>query len=184
MKSILKLFLFCLIILASDSQAQFKKDYIVKLNGDTVYTEIEKMKGELYGTNKKIIIRVDGKKKKIIPDSLISICYNMLEYESATVEFKKLFIQRDVYGDINIYEREVHSSNGTTSSVRTIYYIKRKSDPWDELYRFKTENLTKCTSNVCKPIMDSLLAHKDWSTDMMDLVKIYNQQCAKFNNSK
>jgi len=153
--------------------AQFKQDFIVKANNDTVKMKIEYMSPEIG----EACTRVNGKKEFLKAKDLKSVFGEGLLYESVSIKKDRwIFMVREFSGDVNVYRRI--RSNGDGGNIEH-FYFRQKSEPKGEVRTLSEKNLKEINTYSCKPVMDSLLSKKDWSTFLPEMLKNYNTRCAE-----
>jgi len=192
MKSYLTLIL-SLIITAFLSQEN--KDYIIKLNKDTIFGKI-KMDSKI----KSVIYEENGRKIKYEAKDVLAVKIDTVFYESGSVRLKKLkgkhfvFLQKTIKGNLNLYEvnfkktkfllgafgndfihlRWVYRAHDwIKSDLITVCFYKKENESMKSLSRSWKEK-----TKDCKLLLDKYNSKTaPWNPSPEETVRFYNSNC-------
>jgi len=129
-----------------------------------------------------VVLRNYGVKTKYPASEISSVYFAGLIYESVSMKKDKwVFMIKDFYGDVIVY-RYIRDSDNSSSNLENLFF-RQKAEPKGEVHLLSEKNLKKISTYSCKPVMDSLLAKKDWSTVLTEMLKNYNTRCAEIKGS-
>jgi hypothetical protein len=191
----MKLFtLFILLFTVSCLLSQEHKDYIVKLNNDTVLTKVIKIDKKM----KNVLCEENGKKIRYETKDILALKYDTLFYEVGIVSLKRskqcVFLRRTVKGKLNLYEidtkkKKFLAKNFGEDLIR-LRWVYRAQD-WAKKYHvtvyfYKKENESresfskswKEKTQDCKLLQDKIKSKTaPWIPMPKELVQFYNVNC-------
>jgi hypothetical protein len=164
-----------IITLHTGLSAQFKEDYIVTLRRDTIKTPITQM------NSKKIVFTRNGTKYKLKPDTILSGCFAMMEFEAVRYKDDELkFIDRVGTGYINLYKKTVTNYTPNGSYQEYYFYIRRAYAGRSEKIIDLSQASFLQLATDCPEVADSLVKRiNNWEIDQIDIVPNYNRICSR-----
>ena len=174
--------------------SQEHKDYIVKLNNDTVFTKVIKIDKKM----KNVLCEENGKKIRYETKDVLALKYDTLFYEVGIVRLKRskqcVFLRRTVKGKLNLYEidtkkKKFLAKNFGEDLIR-LRWVYRAQD-WAKKYHvtvyfYKKENESKDSfskswkekTQDCKLLQDKIKSKTaPWIPIPKELVQFYNVNC-------
>ena len=174
--------------------SQEHKDYIVKLNNDTVFTKVIKIDKKM----KNVLCEENGKKIRYETKDVLALKYDTLYYEVGIVRLKRskqcVFLRRTVKGKLNLYEidtkkKKFLAKNFGEDLIR-LRWVYRAQD-WAKKYHvtvyfYKKENESKDSfskswkekTQDCKLLQDKIKSKTaPWIPMPKELVQFYNVNC-------
>ena len=176
--------------------SQERKNYIIKLNADTVFTKVVKLDKK----NKSVIYEEDGRKIKCKAEAILAVKIDTIFYESALVRLKRLknkhyvFLQITVAGKLKLYEintrktkflmkafgedlihlRWVYRAHDWTKGYSTkIYFYKKENESRKKISKYWKEK-----TKDCKSLHDKFNSKESpWFPNPRELVQFYNRHC-------
>ncbi len=174
--------------------SQEHKDYLIKINMDTVYTKIVRVDKKMKG----VICEENGKKAKYEAKDVLVLKYDTVFYEVGLVRLKRtkqfLFLRRTVKGNLNLYEinskrtklllknfgedlvhlRWVYRAQDWAKKVPiTVYFYKKANESnkkFSKSWKEKTQD--------CKLLQDKIKSKEvSWTPSERELVEFYNVSC-------
>ena len=193
----MKLFAFLILLfVVSPIFSQEKKDYIIRLNKDTLFTKVIRMDRKM-----KSVVCEEGGRKIIYPaKGLLAVKTDTLFYESGLVRSKSLkfkhfvFLQRTIKGNLNLYEMDVKRTKflmKTFSEDLVHFRWVYRAHKWTKavlttLYFYKKENEDRehFSKNWKEKTKDCKLLHQKynskttpWTPTQREMVQFYNAKC-------
>lgn len=187
---------FLSLFLVSSLFSQESKDYLIKLNQDTLFLKVIKLDRQY----KKVMCELKGRKLSYPAKDLLEIKKDSITYETALLRLKNLgskkyvFLQRIIKGKLSLFEipiKRTHFDSKTFAAdfihLRWVY----RAHDWfksetDTVYFYKKENETREAFSKnrkekiadCKVLMDKLaIENRNTSLSAKELVCFYNTQC-------
>jgi hypothetical protein len=174
--------------------SQEHKDYIVKLNNDTVFTKVIKIDKKM----KSVLFEENGKKIRYETKDVLVLKYDTLFYEVGIVRLKRfnqcVFLRQTVKGRLNLYEidtkkKKFLARNFVEDLIR-LRWVYRAQD-WAKKYHvtvyfYKKENESresfskswKEKAQDCKLLQDKIKSKTaPWSPMPKEIVQFYNLNC-------
>ena len=176
------------------------KEYIIKLNNDTVFCNIIKQNYNV------VVCDIDGRKIKYKPKKILGFKKGKKHYESGrgrtmAIGWRKWqFYNRIISGKLNLYENITvdhfisnspsnsysrstgYGTSNTTGVVSSHYYVRLKNTPRGKLFKMSgvywKGQLKKFVSN-CPEVMDELKNNTTyWSQGWNKITMMYNSRCS------
>ena len=182
-------------LLVSTILSQESKDFIIKLNKDTVFTKIVRIDKEL----KSVICEEKGKKTKYEAKDILALKYDTVFYEVGLIRLKRhgseqyLLLQRIVNGDLSLYEINVKKTKFLWKTfgedvvhLRWVFrahaWTKGVLNPVD-FYKRKNESRESFTKDWkektkdCKAMQEKFDPKVKLNLSPIEIVQFYNTNC-------
>jgi hypothetical protein len=186
--------LFVILLTITQAWCQKSNDYIIKLNGDTLYTKVIRIDKEM----KDVLCEENGKKTKYEAKDILGVKYDSSFYETGLVKLKRskryVFLRRTVKGTLNLYEitesgskflwgnfgedlirfRWVYRAQDWSKRVSTVVsFYKKENEAKDKFSKSWKEKVKDC-----KPLQEKINSKiASWIPTPKELVEFYNKTC-------
>lgn len=174
--------------------SQQHKDYIIKLNKDTVFTKVVRIHKKMNS----VVCEEKGKNVKYETKDVLELKYDTAVYETGLVKLKRskrlVFLRRTVKGKLSLYEISVKKSkflwdkfgydfirlrwvyraqDWSKKYPVTVYFYKKERESREKFsksWKEKTED--------CQALTDKIKSKEmPWSPTPKELVQFYNSIC-------
>jgi hypothetical protein len=168
--------------------SQKSRDYIIKLNKDTVFTKVVRIDKEMTG----VVCEEKDKKIKYEAKDVLILKNDTSYYEVGSINKEFIFLRRVIKGKLNLYElttkqtkrswkvlgrnlitfRWVYRAEDWSKKVPvTVYFYKKENESKENFSKFPKEK-----TQDCKLIQDKIKSEK-WDPTPIELVRFYNKNC-------
>jgi hypothetical protein len=185
-----------LLFLLSTLLSQENRDYIIKWNKDTVFTNVIKLSRKMT----RVICEEHAKKINYSAEEILCVKTDTAVYESALVKLKKLqtkhfvFLQKTIAGNLSLYEttvkikklqiktfgedlihgRWIYRARDWVSSTPTPVYFYKMENETRENFSKRWKKKTK----HCKLLHNKFSSKASaWTMSPEEIVLFYNQNC-------
>lgn len=183
-----------LLFVTAINYSQQHKDFIIKLNKDTVLTKVVRIHKKMNS----VFCEENGKNVKYEAKDVLELRYDTAVYETGSVRLKRskrvVFLHRTVKGKLSLYEISVKKNKFLWDKfgydfirLRWVYRAQDWSKKYPVTYYFykkekeSMENISKSWKEKmedCKTLTDRILFKADpWSPAPREIVQFYNANC-------